>query len=100
MSEFHAEAPQANASEGLAQGPHMAASAGSCASDVPPKLCARTQVKRRAHARKFGAHIKFPPKNVLAHSSYTSFKIQISSGKMLNVAQKKFYAHTDFAKLE
>ena len=28
MSEFHAEAPQATASEGLAQGPYVAASAG------------------------------------------------------------------------
>ena len=28
MAEFHAEAPQATASEGLAQGPYMAAGAG------------------------------------------------------------------------
>ena len=28
VSEFHAEAPQATASEGLAQGPYMAAKAG------------------------------------------------------------------------
>ena len=28
VSEFHAEAPQATASEGLAQGPYMAAGAG------------------------------------------------------------------------
>jgi len=28
VPEFHAEAPQANASEGLAQGPYVAAGAG------------------------------------------------------------------------
>jgi len=35
----------------------------------------------------------FLPKNVFAHIPYTSFYIQINSGKVL---QKKLYAHTDF----
>src|SRR6218665_2916207 len=57
-------------------------------SNVPSKLCACARAHkscmRRAHIRKLGAHINVPSKNAFAHVSYTSFKIQMSSGKMLH----------------
>ena len=40
----------------------------------------------------------FLPKMFFAYISYTSFQIQMISGK--NVAQKKFSVHMDFKKLE
>ena len=49
-----------------------------------PLCCAHTQVVRRAHTRKLGAHINIPSRNVFAHISYTSVQIQMSSGKMLH----------------
>jgi len=45
---------------------------------------ARTQVARRAHTRKHLAHINIPSNNVFAPTSYTSFQIQMSPGKMLH----------------
>jgi len=47
---------------------------------------ARTQVMRRAHARKLGAHRNgyYFLKYVFAHSFYISFHIQINSGKILH----------------
>jgi len=48
--------------------------------NVPPKLCVRTQVMRRVHTRKLGAHVRVSSKNMFAHISYTSFCILINSG--------------------
>ena len=70
--------------------------------NVPSKLCsvrvrARTQVVRRARTRKLGAHINILSKNVFAHISYMSFRIQMSSGKML---QKRNFMRTLALKIE
>jgi len=51
---------------------------------------------RSAHTRKLGAHIKFSLKNVFAYISY----ILNIDECWKNVAHRKFFAHTDFKKLE
>src|SRR6218665_413858 len=50
-------------------------------SNVPSKLCTRTQVVK---TQENGVHITVPSKNGFVHISYTSFQIQMSSGKMLH----------------
>ena len=55
----------------------------SCAS-VRVCVCVRTHVVRQVHTIEHEAHINVPSKNVFAHISYTSFQIQMSSGKMLH----------------
>jgi|SRR6218665_75875 len=54
--------------------------------NVPSELwaCARTRVMRRAHTRKLGAHLNVSSKILFARFSYSSFQIQMSSGKMLH----------------
>src|SRR6218665_3980762 len=54
--------------------------------------CAHTQAARRAHTRKLCTHMNFTSKNIFAHISYKSFQT-------LFLAQKTFYAHTNFEKL-
>src|SRR6218665_268441 len=66
--------------------------------NVPSKLCACTQIMRRAHTRKLGEHTMLPPKMCFAHTSkaYTSFQIQMSSCKMLH---KRNYMRTQTLKI-
>src|SRR6218665_2678530 len=67
-------------------------------SNVPSKLCARTQVGRPAHTRKLGVRINVPSKN--AFCTYTIHVNKNSDEFKYTVAQKKFYVHTYFNKLE
>jgi len=47
------------------------------------RVCTCTQVMRRAHTRKPRVHVNVSSKTFFAHISYTSFHLQINSGKML-----------------
>src|SRR6218665_722810 len=59
-------------------------------------MCARTQVVRRAHTRKLGAH-KCSLQKCFSHISYTSFPFQMSSGEMLH---NRNFLHTQTLKNE
>jgi len=60
-------------------------------------VCVHTSCETSAH-KKTWSDINVHSKNLFAQISYTSFQIQTSSGRMF--AQKKFYVHTDFEKLD
>src|SRR6218665_1025861 len=57
---------------------------GNSSLSLTTNVPSRARVVRRAHTRKLGAHINVPTKNVFANISYTSFQVQMSSGKMLH----------------
>src|SRR6218665_879372 len=60
------------------------------------RACTHTGHETSAHKKTWSAH-KCSLQRCFAHTSYTSFQIQMNSGKML---QKIFFMHTDFKKLE
>jgi len=45
---------------------------------------ARHRCEKSAHKKTWNAPVMFLTKKILAHISYTSFQIQMSSGKMLH----------------
>jgi len=50
---------------------------------------------RRERTRKLGAHINISFKSGIAHISYTSFHVQINSGKIMH---KRNVMHTEILK--
>src|SRR6218665_521555 len=59
------------------------------------RVCAYTQVVRRAHTGKLSAHINISFRTVFAPMSYTSLQIQLSSGKIVH---KRYFMPTQTLK--
>ena len=97
MSKWYQQIPRPNDPETAVLVPFHPASHNQC-SLYDAHMCTRTQVMRRAHTRKLGAHINVPFNNVFC----THFMHVIPNSDLFrqNVAKNKFDVHTDFKNLE